>query len=237
MRYALYFTPGPDDALTRAAQTWLGRNAFSGEKISSAVPAGFTAEMFRRITEEPRRYGFHGTLVAPFRLREDHSPQAVTAAAASFARCNAPFVMPGLEIRKLGGFFALVPGKADDISALASAAVDHFNPLRAPLNLAERERRHPERLSARQRDNLDRFGYPYVKDEFRFHMTLTGSLEPALAARVEPALREHFGSLLGRPGDVATVTLFTQPRPGADFAVHSIHDLGPVEVKRFARHA
>ena len=32
------------------------------------------------------------------------------------------------------------------------------------------------RLSEAQRAHLLRWGYPYVMDEFRFHMSLTGSL-------------------------------------------------------------
>lgn len=234
MRYALYFTPDPDDPLTLAAQSWLGRDAFAGEVVAVPLPESFSADELRRITEEPRRYGFHATLVAPFRLRDGMTPEAVARAAGSFAQRNAPFVIPGLVLSRIGGFFALTPSQADGVSALAAAAVDHFQELRAPLTPSEIERRRPERLSARQRAYLDRYGYPYVKEEFRFHMTLTGSLDDETAARVEPALHDYFGPLLARPVDVSAVALFAESEPGADFIVRSTHRFGSVEARKSA---
>ncbi|PSJ65318.1 DUF1045 domain-containing protein [Kumtagia ephedrae] len=234
MRHALYFTPEPDDALTRAAQSWLGRSAFAVETVASPAPAGFTTDEFRRVTGEPRRYGFHATLVAPFRPREGLSREALTDAADSFAQRCAPFTIPALAITRIGGFFALTPTESDRVAALASAAVDHFNDLRAPLAAADIERRRPDRLSERQRAYLDRYGYPYVKEEFRFHMTLTGSLEPEVATRIEPALQNHFAPLLARPVRVGSVALFVEPEPGADFTVLSTHRFGIAEARKSA---
>ncbi|MDQ6434604.1 DUF1045 domain-containing protein [Mesorhizobium sp. LHD-90] len=234
MRYALYFTPEPNDALTRAAQAWLGRNAFTGAAISMTAPAGISPGEFGSISEEPRRYGFHATLVAPFRPQDGLSPEAMTDAADTFAQRCTPFVIPGLAITRIGDFFALTPPESGDVAALASEAVDHFNSLRSPLSTSEIERRRPERLSERQRAYLDRYGYPYVKEEFRFHMTLTGPLEPEVAARIEPALQNHFAPLLARPVPVTAVALFVEPAPGADFIVRSIHSFGRAEARKSA---
>ena len=51
-----------------------------------------------------------------------------------------------------------------------------FNAYRAPLSAADRERRIKAKLSPRQIELMDQWGYPYVLDEYRFHMTLTGAL-------------------------------------------------------------
>ena len=152
----------------------------------------------------------------------------------SFAEGLAPFVILDLAITRIGRFFALTPSETAGVAALASSAVDRFGDLRAPLTPPEIERRRPERLTARQRAYLDQHGYPYVKDEFRFHMTLTGALEPEIAARVEPALQARFGPLLAHPVEVSAVTLFVEPEPGADFTVHSIHRFGKAAARRFA---
>lgn len=234
MRYALYFTPAQDDPLTLAAQAWLGRDAFTGARIVQPTVAGMTSAELARLTSDPRRYGFHGTLVAPFRLRDGLSPQAVRRAADSFVQGCAPFAIPSLAMVKIGSFIALAPSEAGAVSALASAAVDHFNGLRAPLSPSETERRRPERLSERQRAYLDRYGYPYVKEEFRFHMTLTGPLEAEEAVRIEPALRDHFGPLLARPVEVSTVSLFVEAEPGSDFIVESTHRFGAAAARKYA---
>ena len=234
MRYAVYFTTEPDDPLTLAAQAWLGRDAFTGEAVDAPPPPGFTAQEHREVTADPRRYGFHATLVAPFRLRDGASSDDVANAADAFARGYPAFVMPSLSLKRIGGFFALVPDQHAEVAALASAAVDHFAHLRAPLTAAEIARRRPERLTGRQRAYLDQYGYPYVKDEFRFHMTLTGSLDDAAAARVEPGLRGHFSGFLNRPVDVSAIALFVEPAPGRDFVVQSVHRLAVRDLRKLA---
>ena len=234
MRYAVYFTPAANDPLTIAAQSWLGRDAFTGESVATPVPAGFSGAEFYRSTEEPRRYGFHATLVAPFRLKEGTNPADLARAADAFAQRFSPFSIPALKLSRIGSFFALTPTESRDIDALASAAVDHFSPLRAPLTSAEIERRRPDLLTPRQRTYLDRFGYPYVKDEFRFHMTLTGSLDPDIVARVEPALEAHFAPLLERSVAVDSIARFVQPESSAPFTVHSIHPLGAASARKLA---
>jgi putative phosphonate metabolism protein len=234
MRHALYFTPPPGDPLTQAAESWLGRSAFTGKAAERIVPPGFSAEEFRALTRDPRRYGFHATLVAPFRLRDESTEADLASATGAFAEQAGPFSMPGLAITRIGEFFALTPTEARQVSALASAAVDHFDGLRAPLTEAEIARRKPELLSERQRLYLHRHGYPYVKEEFRFHLTLTGPVEASAAASVEAVLQDHFGPLLSSPVTVSAVALFTEAEPGADFIVRSIHRLGPSEARKCA---
>jgi hypothetical protein len=93
----------------------------------------------------------------------------------AYAETAAPAVMDGLEVSLLGAFCALTPAGGDAaVNALASDIVRHFEPFRAPPGEAARARRLRSPLTDRQRTYLDRFGYPYVHEEFRFHVTLTG---------------------------------------------------------------
>src|SRR5262249_2220033 len=78
-----------------------------------------------------------------------------------------------------------------------------------PLTDADRARRNPARLTPRQRDYLERWGYPYVMEEFRFHMTLTGRLEANRASPLD-MLREGFRDIgIGRLS-VDRIALFRQ---------------------------
>jgi hypothetical protein len=54
---------------------------------------------------------------------------------------------------------------------------------------ADSSRRVTVRLSKRQIAYLHRFGCPYVLEEVRFHLTLTGLLSQALREPVYPAAR------------------------------------------------
>lgn len=226
MRYAIYFTPPASDALVTVAANWLGRSAFSGEPVKTPAIRSLATEEIARLTEEPRRYGFHATMKAPFRLDEAHSERDLLSALMHFASSAEPVTIPRLGLRAIGPFFALTPDEpVAELNQLANDVVVAFDRFRAPLNETEMAKRRPERLGEQQRHNLERWGYPYVFEEFRFHMTLTGPVEEKDRARVERTLDEFFAPVLDEPVEVANLALFVEPEKGAPFEVHSLHPL------------
>ena len=102
-----------------------------------------------------------------------------------------------MEVSALGSFIALMPAApCPGLHDLTDACVRHFDRFRAPTNGDERARRVAAPLTERQIGNLDRWGYPYVFDDFRFHMTLTGSLPDNERAQALQWLTAEFA---GRP--------------------------------------
>src|SRR6266436_2078374 len=69
-RYAIYFVPAPDTALYRFGAGALGYDCFTGADMATLDTLPVDAGAWRELTREPRRYGFHATLKAPFRLAE-----------------------------------------------------------------------------------------------------------------------------------------------------------------------
>jgi putative phosphonate metabolism protein len=223
-RYAIYFAPPAETALWRFGSSVLGYDAATGEDTPFLIPPGFVEHEWRDLTAEPRRYGFHATLKAPFRLARGASEQDLTAALARFAKGRAA-VLADLSVTALGSFVALAPqGRPPELSDLADAAVDAFEPFRAPLSEAERLRRRPEALSPRQRELLERYGYPHVREQFRFHMTLTGPLgshADAVATRLRALAASH---LAPGPTLVNSIALVRQT-PGARFRIVAAREL------------
>ena len=187
-RYGVYYTP-PAGAFADFGGSWLGWDA---EKGVAAVQPTIEGLDLPQLTQEPRKYGFHATLKAPFRLAQGIMLPDLTKAFGKLASELPAVVLPRLQLAKLGSFFALVPKENIILlQSLADKLVTGLDHLRAPLTAAEVARRKPERLSARQRDYLDRWGYPYVFDEFRFHMTLSGPLDLSVSDRFEQALKRR----------------------------------------------
>lgn len=222
MRYAIYFTPPPDAPLTRLAASWLQRDPFGGAVPAFPSDVGLSAEEAWPLTAEPRRYGFHATLKAPFRLAPGHDEAALARAFEAFCIAQPGFDMPRLVVRPLGSFLALVPEfPSAALDRLAADAVLAFEPFRAPLSDTEIARRRPERLSVSERENLLRWGYPYVFADFRFHMTLTGPLQDQQVPKLRESLQALFGPELSRPGRASGLALFAEPTSGAEFQVRS----------------
>ena len=221
MRAAIYFTPPAGAALTRAAALWLGRDAFVGDATRPPDAA------LDPIVAEPARYGFHATMRAPFRIAEGFDLADVDERLARFAASRPKVTLPEMALRQLGPFFALVPtAPSEKLAALEADLLEAFDALRAPLTPAEIARRKPDRLSQRQRAQLDRWGYPHVLEDFRFHMTLTGPVEPARTDAVAALLQERFCVFDGAPLAIDGLAVFIEPSPGDDFRVHSLHPFG-----------
>lgn len=215
-RHALYFAPPSDSPLWTAGVRWLGRDPESREMIAPPTVHGLSPERQRQLTESPRRYGWHATLKAPFTLAEGFSVDDLVVEVERFCARREAFNLPSLEIGTLEGFLALVPAQSvHEIADLAAQCVEFFDPLRAPLSAADRARRDPSILSARQREHLDRWGYPYVLDEFRFHLTLTERLSAPDTAVLQPWLERYFAEALDEPVPVSGVAIFEEPMPGA----------------------
>jgi putative phosphonate metabolism protein len=176
-RYAVYYAPDPASELWRKGSAWLGRDADTGMPRDQKVPKGFSAETFAKMTAAPRRYGFHGTLKAPFVLADGATEEHLLNSAARFAAGQSAFTA-AIAPQILGRFIAfrlLEPCPA--MLALHARCMEHFEPFRKPLNDADIARRRQNGLTAEQDARLLQWGYPHVFDGFRFHMTLSSSIE------------------------------------------------------------
>jgi putative phosphonate metabolism protein len=218
-RYAVYFAPRDGAFATRAAQ-WLGRDATSGLALPQPDLPGLPMPL-ADLTHAPRRYGFHGTIRAPFRLAEAHTPETIAAQVAALALRMPPVSCDGLRLEKLEGFIALTPtGCEAALLDLAATVVEATNSLRAPLTITEIARRQPAQLSARQRALLDHWGYPFVMEEFRFHLTLTSSLPRHHTDTVAVVLQAHFAPVLPRPFVIEDLCLFGEDSSGYFHLLH-----------------
>lgn len=189
-RFAIYYLPA-EDPLAAFGARWLGWDVARGAEVDQPGLPGIAG-----VTATPRKYGFHGTLKPPFRLAEGCDLSGLTSAVAELAASCAPARCAGLELARLGNFLALVPsGETDGIARVAATCVTALDGFRAPPGEAELARRRRARLSDRQEAVLMRWGYPYVMEEFRFHLTLTGRLPRKDAAAWQERVASHLPPL------------------------------------------
>lgn len=226
-RFAIFYAPATNAPLWARAAQWLGRDAATGTSVASDIP-GLDAERRQQITESARRYGFHATLKPPMVLAEGTSAAELTQAMTVFAAAHSPVAIGKLKVALIGGFLALVPeAQSAALTALAADCVVRFDHLRAPMAPAERDKRLAGGLSDRQIALLDRYGYPYVLDQFQFHMTLTERLPEADRDAVRTAAENWFAPVLEQPFTLDRLVLFHETRPGAAFLRHAEIALGP----------
>ena len=220
-RYAVYFAAGAESELERVCSSVLGRCARTGRVLAQPVLPGVTSARLAELTAAPRRYGFHGTLKPPFFLAEGVGEADLYEATAKLAANRRAFDLPPLRLDAIGSFLALTPSApCPELEKLARACVVELDRFRRPPGPEELARRRGKGLTAAQDSLLEQWGYPYVLEEFRFHLTLTGGIPDAdERERTRAALSALLGPLVGQPVPVREISVFRQPGPDEPFTV------------------
>ena len=219
-RYAIYYAAGRDSALSRFGAELLGYDAYTGDELPFPQQALHVAPDWREVSADPRKYGFHATLKAPMALAPGNTEAELLAACAAFAGRTRPIPAIRPVVDAISGFIAVIPAEPmETLQQLAADCVREFDPFRAALTAEDRARRKPEKLSERQRDYLDRWGYPYVMEEFRFHMTLTGRLDAERRGPILQMLRTRFAALGIETLAIDRIALFKQDDAKARFRI------------------
>ncbi|MCR6670642.1 DUF1045 domain-containing protein [Devosia ginsengisoli] len=216
-RFAIYFAPAATSNLWERAATWLGRDAADGDLFSGPV-AGIDRDRLLNLTQSANRYGFHATIKAPMALVDGATEADLRAALAAFAPKHQPIDLGPLQLASLQGFLALMlEGQNEALQDFAAHVVEDFDPFRAPMSIKDRAARAGKGLSERQIELLDAYGYPYVFEEFRFHMTLTDRLAEADAHDIAAAANTWFGPILDEPVLLDRLALFHEQEAGKPF--------------------
>jgi putative phosphonate metabolism protein len=227
-RYAIYHAAARGGVLDRFGAHMLGYDGWTGEDLSFPEDVVRSVPDWRDLTQDPRKYGFHATLKAPTALAGGKTEAELLAACESFAETPRPVPAITPVVNSISGFLAVVPAEPSaELERLAADCVSAFDSFRAPLTPEDRARRNPAKLTPRQCDYLDRWGYPYVMEEFRFHMTLTGRLgserrEPLLAM-----LRERFAAIRLTRLAIDGIALFRQDDAASRFRIIGHWQLRP----------
>ncbi len=218
-RYAVYYTP-PQGPLADLGAAWLGWDPATGQPMAPPECAGLPRPA-AEITRTPRKYGLHATVKPPFRLAEGAEPDGLAEALAAFCAARQPVTVEGLEVAALGRFLALRPrGETTALDQLAGAAVAALDAYRAPPGTAELARRRGAGLSPRQEALLLEWGYPYVMEEFRFHITLTGKLPRDEIAQVRTVLSGRLAPILPAPFVIDGLSLMGEDASGMFHLLH-----------------
>lgn len=226
-RFAIYYAPPPGSALERFGCAWLGRDHATGAPLEQPRIDGLTPERLAEVTRFPRHYGFHATLKAPFSLAPGRRVEELEAAVGTFAAGRGPFACAPLQVTTLSGFIAFTPtSPCPALDDLAHACVRAFEPFRAPLSDEEVARRHESRLTPRQKAYLRAWGYPYVFEEFCFHMTLTGRLEEPERSRILAVLEARSAVITRAPLNVDAIALYEQADREQPFLMRVRHPFG-----------
>ena len=228
MRAAVFYVPEDDDPLLQAGSSWLGRNATTGAAMPQPSPK------LACITAAPARYGFHATLKPPMHLAT--GLDALSRDVALLAASLKPFPLPSLSVGFIGGALALLTNATSaDLQNLSDACVARLDNHRLPPDAAELARRREAALSPRQQAMLQLWGYPYVFEEWQFHMTLSSALPAKIASARATWARDHFTPSLAIEREVKSLALVIEPQPGAGFLLAERFPLSIKEVFLFEK--
>ena len=193
-RLAIYFTPHPESEIALRAAAWLGRDVYGNKSSMPIAMAGLTEQRQLELVCTPAHYGFHATIKPPFQLKQRKSIESLKLKLRQFADGWQRFVLPPLEVSFMHDFFCLRPtSPCLPLTKMAAEVTHYFDDFRKPLSNGDLEKRRQVGLSPRQELLLRTWGYPYVLEEYRFHLTLTGKvINEGEKKLLENELRRHF---------------------------------------------
>ena len=179
-RVAIYFLPKKNSSLENFGKNLLGRDINKKKKISLTrrqkyfINRGFTYfDELKDYFEQPAKYGFHATLKAPFRLKRNVKTKNFYDVISHIAAQHSRFKIKGLKIVYSKKFTFITSRKPNKLLRnLENDLVKHLDTFRAELNKTEIKKRIPDSLTFKQNKYLKEWGYPFVFDQFKFHMTL-----------------------------------------------------------------
>lgn len=204
-RYAVYFVP--DGAWGDFGAAWLGWDCRRGTDVELIAPE------YAALTERPRKYGFHATIGSPFRLATGCTQEQVAKATRELCAQMRPVPLRSLQLSRIWSFLALTaPDEWAELQGVSDRTIEALDTFRAPLTSAELARRRGNGLTDRQEELLARWGYPHVREQFRFHMTLTGPLKSL--GEIEADLRGRLAELMETPLVLDTLSLLGEAEDG-----------------------
>jgi len=217
-RYAIYYIP--DMRLFQIGSHWLGWNSLLGHET-------YLSNDHREITKRPRKYGFHATIKPPFSLASKFTQSELQAEFHTFCPTVSPVTGGILKISRLGQFLAITQDEQpNEVTDLAAATVSHFDKFRARLTEDAIEKRRRRTLTPLQDELMLRWGYPYVMQEFKFHMTLTGSLSHDKIVDIEQRANTIFRDFLGQALNINSLALLGEDEDSGRFHVLENLSLG-----------
>lgn len=212
-RYAIYFAPDDSSELGVFGATVLRRQAVDpSDWLNPHLPVSFphTADWPDQI-KKPAHYGFHATIKAPFALAAGTTPEELLQELADLCKMQSAISLKGLAPIRTCRYDALAfEQQPPALPTLAAECVTRFEKYRAPLCDADIQRRNPDALSESELASLHRYGYPYVLDDFNFHMTLSGQNNHQDNTYIE-WLQELYQAMVTQPPTLDRLCVFHQP--------------------------
>ncbi len=183
-RYAIYYAPPKESNLEEFGRYWFGWDPLNAKLINNKQRInylnGFGIKNLKNIDKNvliAKKYGFHGTLIPPFRLNKNYSTNLLFKKTEDIAKKFKKFKFYKFKLKKINNFYAFVQNKKNNnINKLSNRLVRELFKFRSPLTKKEIDRRNPSKLSKLQLNILYKWGYPYLMSEFSFHMTLASEV-------------------------------------------------------------
>lgn len=213
-RLALFYAPASKSPLAKFGSQWLGWDVENAIEVKHPDIANLPVSIAEMVAT-PQKYGFHGTLKAPFKLHTTKSLDELRAALQAFSHQTSKFMIGKMKVAQLGNFVAIIQeSRSTNLRDFAAMAVENFEEFRAPLNEKDIAKRRKTKLTPRQDELMLRWGYPYVFEEFKFHLTLTGKLAEANVETTKDILAEYLSDVLDKPLEAVDICLYGEREDG-----------------------
>ncbi len=211
-RYIVAFAPNTSSLLWSLGSRWFGYDAASKRLSTDVATFGLPENIHTTTISAVRRSGFNLPVAGPFQLHRGISQADLLNYAEAFCETMTPANSGKLQIRAINTRLVMEPMITPRaILNMADDCVRFFNKFRMPGKPLPGNSPVRKSLSTRQLDYYLRWGQPYVFEEFRPHIPLTGRLPGKAVNPLGKQLALHFGNALNAGLLVDNISIFCQP--------------------------
>lgn len=213
-RVAIFYAPASKSSLANFGSEWLGWDVENATEVKHPDIPSLPLPISDMVVT-PQKYGFHGTLKAPFKLNTTKSEDDLRAALHSFTQQTPKFTIGQMAVAQLDNFVAIIQqSQSTNLHNFAATIVEHFEEFRKPLSENDVAKRRKANLTQRQDELMLQWGYPFVFEEFKFHLTLTGKLNESDAEATKNILARHLSGILNKPLQIVDICLYGEREDG-----------------------
>lgn len=208
-RYIISFAPKSTSMFWKLGALWFGYDASRNAYTKNTLVPGMPKEHHDAAVTTARRSGFNIILTGPFQLTAGMPEELLKTTISLYCQSLSTLQTGPLSIIETAHKLSISAQEiSPQVQKLADDIVLEFNAFRLPANPLPEDSPIRAALTPGQLKNLIEWGQPYIFEELKFQIPLTGRLPEKMSGPLKSFLEGRFIECLKTGFEIDNLSLF-----------------------------